>query len=163
MDCVLQAEGLRTTKVISGTMPKWQQNFHTFSFGVMCFLFGGFSLFSLRFLIHAWEVHPSKGLVLISVVFFAIVGFGIGMQLWFRRRIVKEFSYDGRALLVRTLGRAEIQTLDLSELAHLGEWRGRGGPLGYRLRFRDGEKVYLQYGVSNCVAAAEQIRSDLRM
>ena len=149
--------------MISGTMPKWQQNFHTFAFGVMCLLFGGFGLLSFRFLIGAGQVHPSKGLRLISVVFVAIAGFGIGMQVWFRRRIVKEFTYEGRALQVRTLGRAKFRTLDLSELSHLREWQGRGGPLGYRLRFRDGDRVYLQYGVSNSVAAAEQIRSDLRM
>lgn len=43
-------------------------------------------------------------------MFLAIVGFGIGMQLWFRRRIVKEFSYDGRALRVRTLEALFSQT-----------------------------------------------------
>jgi hypothetical protein len=85
------------------------------------------------------------------------------MQVWFWRRIVNELSYDGRALRFRTLGTAEMRARDLSEIADLAEWQGRGGPIGYRLRFRDGEKVYLQFGVSNSTAAVEQIRRDLRM
>src|SRR5260370_12494287 len=142
-------------------MPKWQQNFHTIGFGVMCLLFGGFGLFTGRFLLRAGDVGPTRGLVVSSLVFVAIAVFGIGMQVWFRRRIVNEFSYDGRALRFRTLGTAEMQTRDVSEIVDLGEWRGRGGPLGYRLRFRDGGKGYLQFGVSNSTVAAEVISRDL--
>ena len=149
--------------MISGTMPRWQQNIHMFGFGLMCLLLGGFGLRSIRFLLPVRGVWPSKGLFVSSLVFMAVASFGIGMQLWFRRRLVKEFSYEGRALRYRTLGTAELQTRDLSEIAEIGDWRGRGGSLGYRLRFRDGEKIYLQHGVSNSAAAAEQIRHGLRM
>jgi hypothetical protein len=127
----------------------------------MFLLFGGFGLFNGRMFLRVGEVQAQKGLLLFSLVFVAIASFGIGMQLWFRRRIVSEFNYDGHALRFRTPGMGEMQTRALSEIADLGEWRGRGGPLGYRLRFRDGQKVYLRYGVSNSVAAAEQIRRDL--
>jgi hypothetical protein len=128
----------------------------------MCILFGGFGLFNGRMLLRVGEVPAQKGLLLFGLVFVAVASFGIGMQIWFRRRIVNEFTYDGHALRFRTLGMAERQTRALSEIADLGKWRGRGGPLGYRFQFRDGQKVYLQYGVSNSVAAAEQIRRDLR-
>jgi hypothetical protein len=73
-----------------------------------------------------------------------------------------EFSYDGRTLRISTLGRPRMQTRDRSEIAEVGEWRGRGGPLGYRLKFHDGAKFYLQFGVSNAAAVVEQIRYDLR-
>lgn len=149
--------------MISGTMPKWQQNFHRFGFGLMCLLFGGFGLLNGRFLLLARQAGPAKGLVLSSLVFITIAGFGVGMQVWFWRRIIREFSYDGRALRFRTLGTTEMKTRDLREIADVREWRGRGGQLGYRLVFRDGQKIYLQYGVPNSVAAAEQIRRDLRM
>lgn len=96
-------------------------------------------------------------------MFVAVAGFGIGSQVWFRRRLISEFHYGGGALRFRTLGTAEMQLRDLSEIAKVDNWRGRGGALGYRFRFRDGHKVYLQYGVSNSVAAAEQIRHDLRL
>jgi len=144
-------------------MPKWRQNLHTIAFGVMCLLFEGFGLFAWNFLFPAGEARPAKGLLLSGLAFFAIAGLGIGTQVWFWRRIVKEFSYDGSALRFRTLGTAEMQTQELSEIADLREWQGRGGPLGYRIGFRDGKKIYLQYGVSNSVAAAEQIRRDLRV
>ena len=142
-------------------MPKWQQNLHTFAFGVMCVLFAGFGLFSGRFLLHAGDYWQAKGLLVSSLVFVAIAALSIGLQVWFWRRIVSEFTYEGRALRFRTLGNAEMQTRDLSEIAELNVWRGRGGPLGYRLRFRDGGKIYLQYAVSNSVTAAEHIRRNL--
>ncbi|MBZ5606701.1 MAG: hypothetical protein LAP38_00475 [Acidobacteriia bacterium] len=147
----------------SGTMPKWQQRLHQGAFGVMCLLLGAFGVLSARFLFPAGGVRPSQGLVVSSLVMVAVAGSGIVLQVRTRRRLVKEFSYDGRALRFSTLGTVEMQVRDLSEIAEVGKWRGRGGPLGYRLRFRDGAKLYLQNGVSNAVAAAEQIRRDRRM
>ena len=75
--------------MISGTMPRWQQNIHMFGFGLMCLLLGGFGLRSIRFLLPVRGVWPSKGLFVSSLVFMAVASFGIGMQLWFRRRRVK--------------------------------------------------------------------------
>jgi hypothetical protein len=80
---------------------------------------------------------------------------------WFWRRLITEFSYDGRTLRLSTLGIPEVQTRHLSEIAEVSEWRGRGGQLGYRLRFRDGAKFYLQNGVSSAAVVAEQIRYNL--
>jgi hypothetical protein len=82
-----------------------------------------------------------------------------GFSFW--GRLITEFSYDGRTLRLSTLGVPEMQTRHLSEIAEVSEWRGRGGPLGYRVKFRDGAKFYLQNGVSNAAAVAEQIRNDL--
>jgi hypothetical protein len=84
------------------------------------------------------------------------------MQVWFRRRVVKEFNYDGSALRFSTLGTPETQTRAISEIAEIAEWQDRGGTQGYRLRFLDGQKIYLQYGVANSVAVAEQMRRDSR-
>ena len=33
-----------------------------------------------------------------------------------------------------------------------------GGPLGYRLDFRDGAKAYLEYSVTNATAPGERLR-----
>src|SRR5437870_3289276 len=104
---------------------------------------------------------PAKGLLLSSLAFVAIAVFSVGLQLWFWRRIVCEFNYDGRVLRFRTLGIPGMQSREMSDIADLRDWRGRGGSVGYRLRFANGEKVYLQYGVSNSDALAEEIRTSI--
>jgi hypothetical protein len=147
----------RTTKVISGTMPKWQQNGHAFGFWSMCVLFTAFGLFNVRLLLHAWESGAPRPALFFSFLFIAFVCVAIGGQVSFRRRIVKEFTYDGYTLQFSTLGTAMPQTRALSEIAGLREWKGRGGSFGYRIAFRDGKKIYLQYGIPNAVAAAADI------
>jgi hypothetical protein len=84
----------------------------------------------------------------------------ISMQVRFRRRLVKEFTYDGHSICFRTLG-AAIKTRGFSDIGALTEWRGRGKLLGYRLKFRDGQTIYLQCGVANAVMAARRIWNDL--
>ncbi len=103
-----------------------------------------------------------KGVLFMMGWLIVLAAFGGVSVVWFWRRSITEFSYDGRALRYRTLGRPEMQMRDLSEIKDVGEWRGRGGPQGYKLKFSDGANVYLQYGVSNATAAAERIRYDIR-
>lgn len=146
---------------ISGVMPRWHRNVHRFGFGLMCALFALFGFMQVRFLPLSGNDRAARGAALIGVWLLAIATIGFGMQLWFWRRMVAEFSYSGQALRFRSLGRPEMQTRVLSEIADIRTWRGRGYPLGYRLRFRDGEKIYLQNSVSNCEAVVEQIRRDL--
>jgi hypothetical protein len=143
-------------------MPRWQRNVHRTSLVLMCLLFAGFAWFNLRFLSSAQTAQARKGVYFMTAWMIAIAALCIAMSVWFWKRIVTEFSYDGSALRLRTLGRAEMQTRDVSEIQEVGEWRGRGGPQGYKLKFRDRQKVYLHYSVSNAAAAAERIRSDIR-
>ena len=148
--------------MIAGIMPRWLRYSHTLGLVFMGLLFVTFSLFTLGLLFPAGgggqaPVVPGSGLVMVLIP--ALV---VGTQLWFRHRLVSEFSFDGRLLRFRTLGLAETQTRDVLEIAELSDWRGRGGSLGYRLRFRDGAKIYLQYRVSNASAVAEQIRQRLQ-
>jgi hypothetical protein len=149
--------------VISGIMPRWQRNIHALGFWVMCVSFAGIGLLSVRFLIQsvgspAAEIPGARGLFLSGLVMTVLTLSGIGAQVWFRRRLVKEFSYDGSVLRFSTLGAPEAQTRNISEIAEIADWRGRGGAQGYRLRFLDGQKIYLQYSVTNSFAVAEEMR-----
>ena len=85
----------------------------------------------------------------------------IGGVLWFWKRLIKEFNYDGRTLTFNTLASPEMQVRDLSAIEEVDEWTGRGGPLGFCVKLRDGAKLYLHNGVSNAAALAERIRYDL--
>jgi hypothetical protein len=147
--------------MISGTMPKWQQRFHAVGFWIMCIFFAGFGLFNLQMLRAVWGSGAPKASLPFALLFVAFCSVAIGGQRWFRRRIVIEFTYDGYTFQFRTLGVPATQTRAVSEIAYLREWRGRGGALGYRIGFLDRQKIYLQYGVTNAVAVAEQIRSRL--
>jgi hypothetical protein len=84
---------------------------------------------------------------------------GSGMRFW--KRLIKEFNYDGRTLTFNTLARPETQVRDVSAIEEVGGWTGRGRPLGYCIKFRDGAKLYLQNGVSNAAPLAERLRYDL--
>jgi len=106
----------------------------------MCLLYCGLGLLSVRLLFFTREVPPAKVAYFGSQVVMLIMTAGlIGMLIRLRRRTVTEFTYDGRALRFRTLGVPDMQMRDLSEIAAVQEWRGRGGSNGYRFRFRDGE------------------------
>jgi hypothetical protein len=54
------------------------------------------------------------------------------------------------------------QVRSFAEIKQVKEWRGRGGLIGYRLSFRDGGKVYLEYSVANSIALADQLRRDAK-
>jgi hypothetical protein len=150
--------------VISGTMPRWQRIMHKFGFSVMCIAFTAIALLSVRFLIHSpgLPTAESRSLFVTSLLMIAFAVSAIGGQVWFLRRVVRKFSYDGNVLRFSTLGTAETQSRNVSEITEITEWQGRGGPQGYRLRFLDGQKIYLQYGVANCAAAVERMRQDSR-
>lgn len=63
--------------------------------------------------------------------------------------------------MFKTLASSVTEFRDLSAIEGVGEWTGRGGPLGFSIKFRDGVKLYLQNGVSNAAALAERLRHDL--
>jgi hypothetical protein len=145
--------------MIAGVMPKWHQYLNRFAGVLMCLLLGGVGLVNGLSLLRAGSVRPAKGLLFISV---AWAGFAIGTQLWFQRRIVCGFDYDGHRLQFRTLGIPRMQVRPLDDIAKVEEWRGRGVPIGYRLVFRDGRKVYLMYSVANSIPLANQLRRDAK-
>ena len=43
----------------------------------------------------------------------------------------------------------------LSYIKTIRDWKGRGGPLGYRLQFQDKQKLYLEFSESNFGRAGE--------
>lgn len=147
--------------VISGSMPPRARFTHTLGFGVMCLLFAAVLAYNADVLMQPGRV-PQKGVVGSTGAILIVAALGIGIQRWFRRRIITEFIYDDNALQFRTLALAEMQFRHVSEIAGLSEWRGRGGILGYRLHFRDGAKAYLQSSVTNSRDALELILAKLR-
>ena len=147
---------------ISGAMPKWRRYYFTIASGFICLLFAGFALMNARFLLPLTRTGNYRPVFVSSLVIAGVASFGVGAQLWYRRRMIDEFSFDGRALRFRTLGIPEMETRDISEITQLREWRGRGTPLGYRLTLRGGRKVYLEYSVSMSTRLAEQIQQGLR-
>lgn len=111
-------------------------------------------------MLFAAGTRPDKARTIVSLIFMVLTTSAIAGQFWFQRRIDCEFDYDGRTLQFRTLGIPRTQVRPLADLVQVKEWRGRGGPIGYRLVFRDGGKVYLEYSVGNSIALAEQLRRD---
>ena len=97
-----------------------------------------------------------------AVTFMIVLGLGLmGSAFSFWKRLIKEFNYDGRTLTFNTLANSDMQVQHISDIEEVGEWRGRGGPLGYCIKCRDGAKIFLQNGVSNAAALAEGLRCDL--
>lgn len=138
-------------------MPKWRRYFPRIACGFMCLLFASVGFLSARPLLAA-ATAPRHGILIAILLFVAMAALSIGMQIWFHRRIISEFAFDGRSFQFRTLGLSRRQTRELSEIAEVRDWRGRGGQFGYRLAFRDGAKAYLEYSVSNSMTVAEQLR-----
>ena len=142
--------------MIAGTMPKWQQYSHR-SPVVTVILCGAFIWWGF----HYAPSHQPQGRN-VWALWMIVLGLGfLGSGFWFWKRLIKEFNYDGRTLTFSTLASSETQVRDVSAIEEVGEWTGRGGSLGYCIKFRDGAKLYLQNGVSNAAALAERLRYDL--
>jgi hypothetical protein len=126
----------------------------------MSLVFGGMALMNGRPLISPVHTGPDKARLFVSFLFVLFAGFGIGSQVWFHRRMITEFRYDGSTLQFRTIGLQEPQFRPLADISSIREWRGKGGPLGYRLQLRDKQKLYLAFSVSNSIALANRLRAD---
>jgi hypothetical protein len=143
--------------MIAGTMPKWQQYAHRAPLVIVALL-GALMWWGF----HTAPAHQSQGRNGFAAIWLMVLGASlVGAVLLFWKRIIKEFNYDGRTFTVNTLASPEMQMRDLSAIEEVGEWAGRGGPLGFCIKFRDGTKLYLQYGVSSAAALAERMRDDL--
>ena len=143
--------------MIAGTMPRWQQYSHR-SPVVLVILLGAFFWWGF----HSAPSPRPQGHNIWAIASSIVLGLGfIGIGFRFWKRLIKEFTYDGRTFTFNTLASSETQIRDVSAIEQVAEWTGRGGPLGYSIKFRDGAKLYLQNGVSNAAALAERLRSDL--
>ena len=111
-------------------MPKWRLRFHTLATVFLCILFAGLGLISPRVM---FQSERRAAPVLVSLLMTAIALAAINAQFWFRRRILREFSYDGFGPQYRTLGEPRMQSVPLSQLVKVEPWRGRGGQMGYRI------------------------------
>jgi len=143
--------------MIAGTMPKWQQYGHRAPLVIVA-LFGALMWWGF----HTAPSHQSQGRNGFATICLIVLGLSlIAGVLWFWKRLIKEFNYGGRTFTFNTLASPEMQVRDLSAIEEVGELTGRGGPLGFCIKFRDGAKLYLHHGVSNAAALAERIRYDL--
>jgi hypothetical protein len=142
-------------------MPKWHWYLHKSTGVFMVLVFGGMAFIDGRMMIAAAHAGPDRAIMFFSFLFVLIVGAAVGSQVWFHRRIISEFRYDGSTLQFRTIGTQEPQMRPLADIASIREWRGRGGPLGYRLQFQNKQKLYLEFSLSNSVALANRLRADL--
>jgi hypothetical protein len=127
----------------------------------MFLVFGGMAFIDVRMMIAAAHAGPDRAIMFFSFLFMLIVGAAIGSQVWFHRRIISEFRYDGLTLQFRTIGIKEPQMRLLSHIKAIRDWKGRGGPLGYRLQFQDKQKLYLEFSVSNSIALVNRLRAHL--
>lgn len=146
--------------MLSGVMPKSRQYFHAGICALVCLVFGGLAVFHIQLIFPPAGARPSSSATALSVGFIALALGAIVMQLWFRRRIVREFTYTGSALHLRTLGIHGMQTYSLSQLADIREWRGRRGPVGFRLVFQDGWNAYIELTVENAEAVVERLLAE---
>ena len=142
-------------------MPKSCRYLHKSTSVFMCLLFGGMGLINAR-LMAAQHTVSDNGRLFVSFLFVLLAVGGIGVQSWFQRRMIAEFRYDGLTLEFRTIGIPEPQVRALADITLIREWRGKGGSIGYRLRFQDRQKLYLEFSVSNSIALANRLRADLR-
>jgi hypothetical protein len=126
----------------------------------MCIMFAGIGLLNLNILSHT-ALEGSIARSAFSIGFLIFVAWAIAMQFRFQRLIVSEFRYDGSMFEFRTIGLRQAQAKPLSQIAAVKEWRGRGGPQGYRIVFQDRGKVYLSYGVTNAAQVGELLRWDI--
>lgn len=136
-------------------MPKRRRSFHRAAAAFMCVLFTGCIAIAGMLAVQASRDPLNIPMLLFSFVFGAM---GIGQiagMVWYQRRIVIAFEYDGRRFCYRALSTGQIPA---DEIAAVREWTGRGGPQGYCLVSRNGKKLYIEYTVSNAAALAENIR-----
>lgn len=142
-------------------MPKWNRYLHRSACGFMCLLFTGLGLLNLHIMKVNGSSAADRARLSVSVIFVAFAAIAIAGQLWYLRRIISEFRYDGQTLQFRTVGRQDIEVVRAAEITSIRDWKGKGGSLGYRLKCEDRGKLYLEFSVSNSVALANRLRAEI--
>jgi hypothetical protein len=85
---------------------------------------------------------------------------------WFERRIIAECSYDGSTLRFTTVGCPDEEVRPILDLSDIDEWREYRSRfafqslVGFRLRFRDRQKRYLDPSVPNTRELVARLQAD---
>ena len=147
--------------MITGVMPRRKQIFHICVATFIFLVFAAAAFVNGQLLLPSHRPPVEPLLRIVSFLFILLAIFIIAMQVWFRRRIIREFSYDGATLHYQTLSRAEAHSRFPAQLVAIREWAGRGGVMGYQLIFRDAPKAYLEDDTSNASLLIERLMQDM--
>jgi hypothetical protein len=151
--------------MITVVMPQWQRWVYRFGPWLCLLVFLLIAGLVARPVLANPEIRR-QGLVPLTVFFSCATIWAMATMTWFLRRLIAECSYDGGMLRFTTVGRAEAEirpVLDLSDIDEWREYRGRfGGPglMGYRLTFRDRQKLYLDLGIANVRDLVARLQAD---
>ena len=119
------AEQIFLRIMLSGAMPRWRQYFYVIACGFILLIFVAFGVLGGRFYFRFAGTGNARSVLIPYLLFGALAIVSIGMQIWYLRRLISEFTFDGRALQFRTLGASVTQTRDVSQIADVQDWRGR--------------------------------------
>ncbi len=147
--------------MISGTMPKRKQLFHTCVAAFIFVIFASAALVNGEMILPSHRPPVSDALRVIGFLFILLAIGVISMAMWYRRRIIREFQYDGITLHYQTLTIRHMQSRFPHQLVVIREWAGRGGLMGYQLIFRDAPKAYLEDDTPNASALIERLLQDM--
>ena len=147
--------------MISGAMPKRKLLFHAGSAILITLIFVSAGLVNAQFLLPKQASRVSPGFQLVAFLFILLAVAILAIQNWFRRRIIREFTYDGATLRFSTLASSATQARLPSQLIEIRDWMGRGGVMGYQLFFRDAPKAFLEDDTSNSTALIDQLLKDM--
>ena len=145
--------------MISGAMPQSKQWMHAAAAFVIFAIFAAAAVANGMLPSHRPPVSPA--LRVVSALFILLSIFIVTMIGWYRRRIIREFQYDGATLHYKTLAISEPLHRHPAQLTVIREWAGRGGLMGYQLFFRDHPKAYLEDSTPNARALIERLLADM--
>jgi hypothetical protein len=147
--------------MISGVMPKRKQLFHTCVSAFIFVIFTAAALVNGEMILPSHRPRVSEALRVIGFLFILLAIAIILWVMWYRRRIIREFQYDGVTLHYQTLTIRHMQSRFPHQLREIREWAGRGGVMGYQLFFRDAPKAYLEDDTPNATALIERLLGDM--
>jgi len=145
---------------ISGEMPKRKRTMHACVAAFIFVIFAAAALVNGQFLWPSKAAH-AEAMRIVSLLFIVLACVIIAMVTWYRRRIIREFDYDGATLHYRTLSGSERHSRLPSQLLYIREWAGKGGLMGYQLFFRDAPKAYLEDDTPNATQLVEQLLAEM--
>lgn len=143
-------------------MPRRRRWFHVCVAGFIFLVFAAAAAVNGALLMPSHQPPVSPAMRVVALLFILLAIGVIAMQVWFRRRIIREFQYDGTTLRYRTLSLTELHSRFPSQLTAIREWTGRGGLMGYQLIFRDAPKAYLEDDTPNASALIDRLLEDIR-
>lgn len=147
--------------MITGVMPKRKQVFHACMSALIFVVFASAALVNGEMILPSHKPPVSDALRVIGGLFILLAIGVISMAMWYRRRIIREFQYDGVSLHYQTLAVPHMQSRFPHQLVVIREWAGRGGLMGYQLIFRDAPKAYLEDDTPNAPALIERLLQDM--